>query len=329
MGRVLSVLIVGCGRIAGGFDDERKSAEFALSHAGAYRKDATVRLDACVDTNADIAEAFAQRWSVGQAYTHCDDIPDGSEFDVISICTPTSFHRSSVEKVLRFNPSVIFLEKPVSSSAEVSSGLLDQCREKGIALVVNYSRRWDRRLSGVRRRLENGELGSLRAVAGIYNKGIRNNGSHMLDALTEIVGPLTPEWVSLRPDNTRVEDPDVDAVLISREGVRCTLISTESEDFAQFELTFLTSQGEIRMLDGGLRWSERLAEDNPDFAGYKRLGNECDVSGDYFPVMERAVSDVIRIARSDASATSTDYRAAEQAVNVEYLIEQILDMTDE
>ena len=49
MTKPLSVLIVGCGRIAGGFDEKRAPEEFALSHAGAYSKRTDVVLAACVD----------------------------------------------------------------------------------------------------------------------------------------------------------------------------------------------------------------------------------------------------------------------------------------
>ena len=106
----LSVLIVGCGRIAGGFDEKRAPKEFALSHAGAYSKRSDVVLAACVDPDIEIAERFAERWSVSEAYSGCEDIRSGRELDVVSICTPTAVHSSSTENVFRFRQKVRFLE---------------------------------------------------------------------------------------------------------------------------------------------------------------------------------------------------------------------------
>ena len=331
MSAPLSVLIVGCGRIAGGFDESRTREDDALSHAGAYSKRTEVTLAACVDPDISVAERFAERWSVAGAYSACDEIPESREFDIVSICTPTDFHSSSVEGVFRFRPKVIFLEKPVSASAETSQQLLEKCREQNIGLIVNYSRRWDSRLADLRNSLIKKDAagnGSLRAVNGVYNKGIRNNGSHILDLLASIVGPLQPEWAAVRPANNRGSDPDIDMILISGSGIRCSLISTDSEDFSQFELTFLMSEGELRMLDGGLRWSERTVESSPEFAGYKRLSKEVDTAGGYLPVMERAISEVIELAQNPQSAQK-DYRAAERAVETERLIEKILEMANE
>ena len=327
----LSVLIVGCGRIAGGFDETRTHEDYALSHAGAYSKRSDVVLAACVDSDFGVAERFSERWSVSESFADCNDIPAGSQFDIVSICTPTAAHKSAVENVFRFRPKVIFLEKPVSLFADTSQALLDKCREQNIALVVNYSRRWDLLLADLRNGLDgNGEEGpgSLRAVTAVYNKGIRNNGSHILDLLTGMLGRLTPEWAAVRPGNVRADDPDIDVVLMSDRGIRCSLISTDSADFAQFELTFLTAKGEFRMLDGGLRWSDRLAESSPEFVGYRKLGKETDRLGGYFPVMESAVSDVVMLAR-EGSDREYDYRAAEQTVEIERLIEEILGMANE
>jgi len=331
MTKPLSVLIVGCGRIAGGFDEKRAPEEFALSHAGAYSKRTDVVLAACVDPDVEIAERFAERWSVSEAYSECEEIPAECEFDIVSICTPTAVHSSSIEEVFRFRPKVIFLEKPVSTSAETSQRLLDECRQHNIALIVNYSRRWDSVLAELKNGLETKSAewpGSLKAVTAVYNKGIRNNGSHLLDLLAGMVGVLSPEWAAVRPGNAHKDDPDIDMVLMSDRGIRCSLNSTDSDDFAQFELTFLTDKGEFRMLDGGLRWSERRVEESPEFAGYKRLGKEIACSGGYLPVMEKAISEVIDLALLSQSG-SFDYRAAEQAVETERLIEQILERVDD
>ena len=47
----LRVLIVGCGNIAGLFDQERSHYDFPYTHAGAYIRDGRCSLAACVEAD--------------------------------------------------------------------------------------------------------------------------------------------------------------------------------------------------------------------------------------------------------------------------------------
>lgn len=322
------VLIVGCGRIAGGFDEHRDSSLFALTHAGAYSKRDDVKVVACVDPNLELVKAFAQRWNIPAVYSSLAEIPPTEQFDIISVCVPTTFHEETIIKVLEFSPRALFIEKPISGSAANSAELISRCKDKGIPVLVNYSRRWDTQVNTFFDELRSGKYGELRSVVAIYNKGIRNNGSHIVDLLFNLFGTLQPIWSEVRLGSSAHEttahetvlDPDINAILRGPNQESIHLVCTDATDFSQFELQILTSDAELRMLDGGARWSVRKKQASPEFSGYFRLGEEEYVSGGYLPVMEAAIKQLT----SDAHANVLSYGSAESALQVEELCEQLI-----
>ncbi|WP_430459824.1 Gfo/Idh/MocA family protein [Thalassolituus sp. LLYu03] len=312
------VLIVGCGKIAGGYDEGRSESDFALSHAAAYRKIPSVRLMACVDPDEQALLHFSKFWNVENPYASVSAIPQESHFSVVSICTPTDRHAESVSQCFRFKPNVIFLEKPIATTASEAMKVISQCQQAGVALIVNYSRRWDLALTDFINALQEGQYGPVRKIVGYYTRGLLNNGSHLLEILLRMLGPLNVEFATLAGKGSGVLDPDIDAVMTSEKGISVHLVSTDAEDFARFEMDIHTANAEIRMLDGGLRWEVRKVQDHPEYAGYRKLGVAEPVAGQYMPVMERAISQVLAEAGGDA-----DYSSAMDALAVQVLCETI------
>ncbi|WP_419813304.1 Gfo/Idh/MocA family oxidoreductase [Bacterioplanoides sp.] len=107
---MLTVLIIGCGNIAGGYDLNTQS-EYALTHAAALNKSNQVTLAACVDNNRQAAETFAEQWAVNNSYRKLEEIPKESQFDIVCICSPSHCHETHIQQVIHFRPKVIFTEK--------------------------------------------------------------------------------------------------------------------------------------------------------------------------------------------------------------------------
>lgn len=312
------VLIVGCGKIAGGYDINRPSGEYALSHAGAYRKIPSVRISACLDPDVQARQQFALQWGIEQQFGSFDDIPADMNFPVVSICSPTFAHVESVLQCLRVKPQVIFLEKPLALSLSEAEKVIAACRQQQVSLVVNYSRRWDVALNGIISAVHRGEYGPLRKVVGHYTRGLLNNGSHMLDILWRLMGEMQVCYARVCGAGADENDPDIDAILVNEAGICVHLISTPATDYARFELQIQTADAEIRMLDGGFRWDIRHVQDHPQFAGYRKLGHAEPMAGQYWPVMELAIAQVIEM-----SGKSADYSSAMDALAVQRLYDKI------
>lgn len=289
-----SVLIIGCGNIAGGFDMARSLKQPPLSHAGAYVRHAGFRLAACVEPDDARRIAFAQHWGVE---THAAELQALRAlpgcFDVISICSPTDVHHEHLAHAIALRPRLIFCEKPITSDPESASRLVRECQELGISLAVNYSRRWDPFLDDLLIQMQEGRWGRLRSVVGHYSKGMLNNGGHMVDLLRRLVGPMTLVSAACAELDFCESDPTVAALLTSEDGRTPVYLNpAHARDFAFFELELVCEFGVIRMLTGGMEWQLREAIPSPQFNGYRTLGESKLIQGRYLETMGRAIQNL-------------------------------------
>lgn len=317
----LSVLIVGCGNIAGGFDQGRAQDEFPYTHAGAYARDGRFDITVCVEPDDDRRAEFMATWGGPIGFRSIDEVLDsGYNFDVISICSPTTSHAHDLEIALRLKPKLIFCEKPVTTSLAETEKLVEECRKSNILLAVNYSRRFDPDVSQLQADMQAGKWGQLRSVVGYYNKGILNNGSHMLDLLHLLVGTMDIVKVGKPAYDFFSGDPTVPVWLEGADGLPVQLVCGHAEDFAMFELQLVFSQGVLTMEEGGMYWRERHAIESATFKGYRKLEEGLRRHGEYPRVMLQAVDNIYRAINQDEPLACT----GESAISAQRICQQIM-----
>ncbi len=316
----LRVLIVGCGNIAGRFDESRSQSDFPLTHAGALSRDHRFSLVACVDPDTHRLNEFAEAWGIPAGFESMKQLLDlDVSFDVISICSPTSCHIHDIEVALRLSPKLIFCEKPVTKSLLETERLVAECSKAKILLAVNYSRRWDPDITKLKNDIQAGYWGQLRSVVGVYNKGILNNGSHMLDIINFLLGPLTIKNVGVPIDDFFQSDPTIPVWLEAANGLPMQLVCGHAKDYAIFEIQFLFSQGVLTMEEGGMFWRERRAKDSTTFKGYRVLDDGSRRAGKYPRAMLQAVDNIYHAINQDRPLAST----GESALVAQRICEQI------
>lgn len=298
------VLIIGCGRIAGGFDEGRATGAPVRTHAGAYRAQGGFTIDACVDPDPVRRGEFARAWNVPNTSATVSDLPAGN-YDVVSICSPTDAHAVDIETALSLGPKLIFCEKPVTNDPCLTAALVARCSDQSILLAVNYTRRWAPDVVRLAKELEDGTWGSVRSAAGIYNKGVVHNGGHMVDLLHTLLGPVSLVTVGSPVWDYWEHDPSVPALLESEAGVPIALSVANARDFALFELSIVTERAEIVMRDGGFSWTWRHAGESSEFAGYRALGPVECVAGRYDEAMPAAVANIADALEHGAPLAST------------------------
>ena len=260
----LSVLIVGCGNIAGGYD-EADSPEIR-SHAKAYRRHGGFTLAACVDPDRDKAAAFAKRWGVARHYASLDEIEERA-FDVVSLCSPAELHADQLQALLDWPVRLVFCEKPLTLDIGQSRRLVAAYEQAGKTLAVNYQRRWETCV----RQLRGEDWGRLLVANGTYTKGVQANGSHMIDLMSALLGPLTAESVTDRVVDYLPDDPTLGAVLRAADGAPVKLSVGDRRCFTIFELDLLFEQGRVTFGESGYQWCRRRVIDDPRYAGYRIL----------------------------------------------------------
>lgn len=318
--KMSNVLIVGCGNIAGRFDMNRPPTDWPLTHAGAYQRDRRFQIVACVEPDDSRRSEFMAFWSIPLGFRSIDEISqDQHKFDVISICSPTQCHTYDLKMAIDLNPQLIFCEKPITSSCAETEKLVRLCQQLNIHLAANYTRRWDQDVTQLQTEIKNNQWGKLRSVIGYYNKGLLNNGSHMLDLLIFLLGKINIVKVGKPIHDFFEHDPTVPMWLESENECPIHIVASHAQDYALFEIQFIFSKGILIMEDGGMFWRSRQVIDSETFKGYRSLTDGIRRIGDYPHAMTQAVDNIYRAITQGDRLSST----GETALVTQSMCEQI------
>jgi len=284
--------IIGCGQIAGGYDSGPNS-QGINTHAQAYKTEPGVRLIAVADTDKDRAERFANTWKVPAWYTSGGEMLKAERPEIVSICTPDSTHQELLMTCLS-SPSVraIWCEKPLGLNLHQAASGVAACEEKKVVLAVNYQRRWDPAFQRIGAAIRGGEFGRIQKVVGFYTKGIRHNGSHLVDLLISWFGRPVREEVFGWLTDFSPDDPTVDARL-DFDSVVAYLIGLDERAFSLFEIDVIGSRLRINIEDFGyrIRWSN-LVQD-PRFPDHAMLQAASIEETELFQCMPRTLQDIL------------------------------------
>ena len=260
-----SVLLVGCGQIAGGYDQPGGNA--IKTHAKAYLHHGGFRLAGCVDPDVEKARDFARRWQVDEAFPDLEAAA-GAAYDVVSICSPLVAHAGQLQALLDWDVRLVFCEKPLTIDTALSQEIVDTYRARNRPLAVNYQRRWDPSVRKVKADIASGRWGRLLSAHGIYTKGIYANGSHLIDLLHTLIGPLEPIMVTEQRIDYLPDDPTLGGILRTEDHRLVVLSIGDSRCFTIFELDLLFEQGRITFGDSGWTLCERRVTPDPRYERY-------------------------------------------------------------
>ncbi|MBF0285320.1 MAG: Gfo/Idh/MocA family oxidoreductase [Magnetococcales bacterium] len=309
----LTALIVGCGQIAGGFDERAESpGDAVLTHAGAYSRHPEFMIAACVEPDTARRQAFMDYWGVPVGFSTLEGcLRTGMAFDVVSVCAPTPLHGSLLEKLLTAPVRAVFCEKPLTDDLERSRYWVREYEESGKLLAVNYLRRWTPGITALRDELASGAWGGVISAMGSYVKGLLNNGSHLVDLLHYLLGPSLPVAALESRHDFFPKDPTVDAVLRLEQGGLAYLVGGDARAFTLFELTLIMEKGRIVVENSGRSIRRQRVGEDPQFAGYRILEpGEIEETG-LGQAMPLAVENLRAALREKAPLASTGRTALE------------------
>lgn len=317
------VLIIGCGNIAGGFDRDHLFHGFPYSHAGGYIRDGRFEIAGCVEPDEKNRAKFLKAWKIPNGFSDIKSAINANiEIDLISICSPSTCHAENIREVLSLKPKLIFCEKPLTLSSSQSLSLIDHCQGHRVKLAVNYSRRYDPFIWQLKDDIALKKWGDLRSVSGVYSKGLLNNGSHMLDLLLFLFGPLKViNSGALIFDHTP-QDPSIPVWLEANGGKPIHINCSDSRDYSIFEIKLIFEKSVLEMYQGGLEWFVREPEESSVFHGYKTLSQGVRSRGGYEKCMLNAVANI-----HDAISIGTPLLCdGEDARHVQILCEEIINL---
>lgn len=316
---MLRAVLIGCGKIGSSFADDPK-IDGVYAHAHAYAEASGVQLVAVCDADLERARQCGQRWQVDAIYSDYVQMLRDIQPDLVSVCTPDESHAEVLQQVLQTSSvKGVLAEKPLAASFAAAQQLVALAREKNIRLAVNYSRRYSRGHQQLRQQLAE-RLGEVQAVSGFYTKGLLHNGTHWLDLLRFLLGPLQLQSC-LQGLSPFAGDPPGDAspalTLQLANGAPVLLTGLDAARFSLFEMEIVGSLGRVRLLDSGYHFEWQIVEDSRFFSGYRALGPAQRVAGDMRDVTLHALQDLLEAVQQsrDPLCCGEDALAAQYLVN--------------
>ena len=263
--------VVGLGRMGSTFDDEIERGGMVFlpyCHAPSYFHSPLVDLVAGADLDAGQRSLFGERWGVGpdHLYEDYNEMMAKERLDIVSVCTSSRHRARIVQDLARGGAKAIWAEKPISPSLEEADAMVRVCREEGVQLAINCSRRWNPLISEAKSIIDAGDLGNILQVTVYAECGLSTNGSHLLDLIRYLAGGEV-EWVTgeIESDD-EVEDSEGrgNGYLAFDNGVR-SFIRTTACGPAYWEVDVIGERGRIRSLGNAQEVELYLSEDyDPD-----------------------------------------------------------------
>jgi len=278
---VYSVVIVGAGQVAQGYDNPGSAA--ILTHAHAFTAHGGFQLVGICDNSLGRAKEAAMRWSVPRAVERVEELADLRP-QVVSVCTPVETRAQILAECLKLGPRLVFCEKPLAPDSKTAADLLERFTKSGTALAVNYSRRWIGAFRSWKEGISSGEWGRILSVRARYFGGWLHNGSHLVDLLQYFFQPELRKGVLLSQQPLANGDVALTGSALMETKAGCFPFHFEclpDSPAAHFELELVFERG---VLWSGSRdkavHERRGLRENPIYPGYR-----------YFDVVESTTTE--------------------------------------
>lgn len=255
-------LIVGCGRIAGGYNEADETR--VSSHVVALRR-AGAHMIACIDQDAARARRFAERWGISDHGVDLQAALDRHVPELVVDCTPPAARLGVVSTALAA-PSVraVLIEKPLGGSAPEAIALSARIRAAGKPALINYQRAFDPCYLETEALVRRGGLGRLNLIVALAYGGALANMSHLLERAIAMLGP--PREAALIGPAIHEDEGDPGLSFRARfdDEVEGIFIAIPRAGPALIELDLVGADGRLRLIDGERRVELGRALPSPD-----------------------------------------------------------------
>lgn len=313
----LTAVVIGCGRIASGFDDDPKRKMIA-THIGAYQHVKGVDVIAVCDTNEALMMTVKQKRGIKHGYTDYRRMLNELKPDIVSICTPPQTHAALVIDIARRGlAKAIFCEKPIAQSINEAKRMIKACDQAGIILQIDHQRRFDQMHQRVKSMLEQRKWGEIQRVNFYYTAGISNTGSHMFDLLRFFFGDV--QWIqafdSHNPSHNP-KDPNLDGTLKFQRGFMGSFQAFDHQQYLLFEMDIFMTKGRLILKQSGFNATISVVGDHPIFSGYKdlvqdKLPFEVDYQRSFMVNAVKEILNCVNNQRQSVSSGNDGLRAME------------------
>lgn len=258
--------LIGCSRMGAFIDNEvigNPAHPLPYSHAAGYEAVARTELIACADLRPDVMEQVGVRYNIPKERQYLDykEMIRQEKPDILSIATQPEGRAEIVVFAAEHGVKAIYCEKAMAASLAEADAIVEAVEKHGVVFNLSTQRRWAPGYEIIRRFVESGELGPLKALTSFSTGTLFNTGSHCFDLLLYLNGDAPVEWVQASlttsddyfQGDLLTQDPVGHGIIQFANGV--TAYNLNTLRIAEFEASF--AEGIISVINNGMDWEIR------------------------------------------------------------------------
>ncbi|MBD3842121.1 MAG: Gfo/Idh/MocA family oxidoreductase [Campylobacterales bacterium] len=179
---MLNVALIGIGNIGLLYDKKKSDRSKALSHVKAIYLHKQFTLKYVVDIKKTHFYTIKNFFPNAIFNTDYKSLLKKNDIDILVVATPTFTHYTIINEFEKYNKNikVIFSEKPLFETSDEYQSYKQKNQNK---LIVNYLRRFDKNIQNLKKEIRTTQFGKIQKIVINYCKGLKNNGSHMIDMI--------------------------------------------------------------------------------------------------------------------------------------------------
>jgi predicted dehydrogenase len=232
---------------------------------------AFIKVEMVIEQEASVREAAKalgekSGFTVSSSY---EDAVSNPNVDAVILCTPHKLHSAQITAAAKAGKHV-FCEKPLCLTLDDAIAAVAACKAAGVVLGIGHERRFEPAIMDVRKRIANGELGTILQIEGNFSQDkffalppdnwrlskelapcgpLSATGIHLVDLAIAILGPAESVLARLNTLASNFANGDSLAIMLGFKGGPTALISAILATPFDGRFTVYGSKGWIEIRD--------------------------------------------------------------------------------
>ena len=142
-------------------------------------------------------ERWSHRWPNAKVYESYAEMLEKERPELVTIATPDFLHADPFIKSVEAGAKGIFVEKPLATSLDEATRMVEAARARGVIVNVDFTRRWAPNYVAAQALIAQGRIGRLSQIIieiGGERAMLWRNHPHAIDLMAYYAG-AHPEWV--------------------------------------------------------------------------------------------------------------------------------------
>lgn len=313
--------IVGLGNIAWKYD-VKKPAEVScgpLTHAGAYDANDRVLLAAGCSPVEEDRRVFQHQYGV-PVFEDIESLIRTTEPQIVSICSPTERHFEHALYCLDSGIPMIWLEKPPAGNLHEIDSLIERSERSGSRVLVNYQRRYCGVYNRLRDVLRQKKLGRTVSAYCTYSRGLKPNGSHVIDLLSFFSGDEGNILLEYVMNSTDADNP---SFMLKLPDGTPAFVAGLPLPYHCIDVVFTCEKGRASIIHGGMEAEWEDVAEHELFPGFYRLKENPEnplLPAGFSESMDMALRDLILAHEENRTPLSSLYTARKSMAFMDKII---------